>query len=508
MVKTKQKYYGYVTSSDYGICCSWSECQSKTTGKSKSKYKSFPTEDEAITFVKEIIESRNETFVMDKVKRNTEDQGATKDQDIAQTGKQPLIGSDTTVPEQHHNSTTKDFHDETDDDVNFSENHDQDNEDSFNDTIDSSVLDESMENNIRETLESMRKEIQNLRSDVELIKIHADEKCHSVNSSRDEFVLEKKELENANFLLECTVKELREQLQQNMHAKDLEISSLQNRLKQTQDENASLTEVVKVLGRDLHETQINSTSTSTDSRLRHEDKDLQSQTTNDFVQPNSQPTKQRKQNNRKTNTPNYKPVHTRTSPFNTQNRFETLSTHPTNNGAQSKSNAQRTSSIPTIIIGDSMIKDLRGWKMSKNSQIKVRSFSGSTVEAMAHYVKPAIEEKPGRIILHVGTNNIKSCSPRYIADKIVDIGNSIGSDLPETKVVISGLITRNDDSTLLPKIAETNKILLKFCNQNNWSFIDNSAMENSHLNKGGLHLNKTGTINLAKNIIANIKCVN
>ena len=38
----------------------------------------------------------------------------------------------------------------------------------------------------------------------------------------------------------------------------------------------------------------------------------------------------------------------------------------------------------------------------------VSSFPGATVSCMKHYVKPLLDEKPDRVIIHVGTNDSKS----------------------------------------------------------------------------------------------------
>ena len=64
-----------------------------------------------------------------------------------------------------------------------------------------------------------------------------------------------------------------------------------------------------------------------------------------------------------------------------------------------------------------------------------------------------------KIIIHVGTNDLKNSSPRHVAERIVDLGNSIIADSPSTKVTISGLICRSDNSSLNEKATQVNKIL-------------------------------------------------
>lgn len=70
----------------------------------------------------------------------------------------------------------------------------------------------------------------------------------------------------------------------------------------------------------------------------------------------------------------------------------------------------------TVIAGDSIIQRLPGWKLSKLQKVVVKSFSGATVQDMEDYIKPITKNEPDNIILHIGTNNLKSQeTPRQIA---------------------------------------------------------------------------------------------
>jgi hypothetical protein len=80
----------------------------------------------------------------------------------------------------------------------------------------------------------------------------------------------------------------------------------------------------------------------------------------------------------------------------------------------------------TVIMGDSIISKLAGWKMSdKSNRTTIRSFPGSRVEDMADYVKPTLKWKPDNIILHTGTNNLRTDKPLDVAEKIVKICEQI-----------------------------------------------------------------------------------
>ena len=109
------------------------------------------------------------------------------------------------------------------------------------------------------------------------------------------------------------------------------------------------------------------------------------------------------------------------------------------------SSEQKNKKSVTCIIGDSMLKNVQGWKMNKklpNDFTVVKSFSGATTECMHDYVKPSIKQKPDRFIIHVGTNDLKSANTASnISKKIIGLAKSCA----EVQVVISSVIKRGDE---------------------------------------------------------------
>lgn len=109
--------------------------------------------------------------------------------------------------------------------------------------------------------------------------------------------------------------------------------------------------------------------------------------------------------------------------------------------------------------------------------------------AMAHYLKPNLDLKPNEVILHVGTNDLKSHTPEEAADKIVDLARQVeGSS--EARVAISALVKRK--GKLIEKVTQANKLLKRFCSQNEWKFIEHLNISHKSLNRGGLHLTEEG----------------
>ena len=67
----------------------------------------------------------------------------------------------------------------------------------------------------------------------------------------------------------------------------------------------------------------------------------------------------------------------------------------------------------TVIAGDFIINGIREERLSgQNGVVKVRNFSGATIEDMQRNLLPILERNLCRMILHVGTNNAESCTSR------------------------------------------------------------------------------------------------
>lgn len=134
----------------------------------------------------------------------------------------------------------------------------------------------------------------------------------------------------------------------------------------------------------------------------------------------------------------------------------------------------------------------------------MKSFSGASANDMFDYIQPTIRQHPEHIILHVGTNDFKNSNSRKVAERIVDLGNLVETESPNTKVTISSLLTRSDDLSLTSKIKEVNKILKTFANQNEWDDLT-FKLNNRTLNSSGLHLNFSGTKVFASNFIGYVR---
>ena len=155
-----------------------------------------------------------------------------------------------------------------------------------------------------------------------------------------------------------------------------------------------------------------------------------------------------------------------------------------------------------FIVGDSILKNLQGRKISRSAKVKVSSFPGCTTIDMRDHIKPTLRKNPDAIVIHVGTNSLRSsASVRDCAEEIVNLATMIGNE-SSADLAISSIIARSDDESVAVKVSGVNKLLKTFCNPNGWGFVGHSNISPEHdLNRSGLHLNAKGTARLATNFI-------
>ena len=156
------------------------------------------------------------------------------------------------------------------------------------------------------------------------------------------------------------------------------------------------------------------------------------------------------------------------------------------------------------IIGDSTIKNIESYKMrqgmTSNEKVYIKSFPGAKVECMTDYIKPTLKFNPDAIILHIGTNDLRSeKSAEDIGNEILSLVNNIKT--PVNEIIVSSIIARDD--SLNQKGNDVNIFLKSNCN-NNFLFCEHLNISKKHLNGSGLHLNTKGTITLANNFLRHL----
>ena len=82
-----------------------------------------------------------------------------------------------------------------------------------------------------------------------------------------------------------------------------------------------------------------------------------------------------------------------------------------------------------FIVGDFILKNLQGRKISRSAKVKVSSFPGCTAMDMRDHIKPVLRRNPDAIVMHVGTNSLRSsASVRDCAEEIVNLATVISNE--------------------------------------------------------------------------------
>ena len=94
----------------------------------------------------------------------------------------------------------------------------------------------------------------------------------------------------------------------------------------------------------------------------------------------------------------------------------------------------------TAILGNSIVKDLKGWKLSdEKNKVVVKHFSGTKTKDMESYIISTLEQNPETIIIDSGSNDLKrDSSPEEIVRYITNLTTSVKTQT--NKVILSSIV--------------------------------------------------------------------
>jgi lysophospholipase L1-like esterase len=145
-----------------------------------------------------------------------------------------------------------------------------------------------------------------------------------------------------------------------------------------------------------------------------------------------------------------------------------------------------------VVLGDSLLKF--GGEQCKRKGYDVRFFPGIRKEELRHQVEKTDLEKEGPdvIVIHAGTNDIRGgISATKIMGDTMDLMDSIRKQVPETKIVISGILNRRNVSEHF--ISKINTELGWLCSVYDCQMVGgNCWIGKFDMARDGIHLNRTG----------------
>jgi hypothetical protein len=140
-----------------------------------------------------------------------------------------------------------------------------------------------------------------------------------------------------------------------------------------------------------------------------------------------------------------------------------------NERAQDSRRSPRVGQSRVAILGDSMLEQINARRIQQGMKHKivVKTFPVAGIKQINHYVKPTLLTAPNNI-LHVGINDLQTVTPDELLTHVQKLGESITRENRNIELVLSEIITRNDDKTLADKVNEYNKGLAQLCIERNW----------------------------------------
>ena len=128
-------------------------------------------------------------------------------------------------------------------------------------------------------------------------------------------------------------------------------------------------------------------------------------------------------------------------------------------GFKQKNKTQKKLPV-TVILSDSLVKDIKGWELFDKSRKVTKHFSGANTTDMKSYLLPTKSRSPENIVLHCGTNDLKSeNSADEISNDITEVALLCKSN--NNNVLVSGIIPCSDK--LNAKTIDVNRHLKKEC---------------------------------------------
>ena len=150
------------------------------------------------------------------------------------------------------------------------------------------------------------------------------------------------------------------------------------------------------------------------------------------------------------------------------------------------------------------LKGLRSDELfSYDSSITILTHPDCLSEDMVDYVKPAVRKKPEKITIHMETNDLmKGANTMRKVRKCVEVIREL-YNTEHIHIGFSSIIQRTGKD-FSNEIKERNIKLKNYFLGKGFIFVDNDSINESRLNNSQLHLNKTGTQQLASSTLSSL----
>ena len=153
-----------------------------------------------------------------------------------------------------------------------------------------------------------------------------------------------------------------------------------------------------------------------------------------------------------------------------------------------------------VIIGDSMVNNIQENGLNKHHHVQIKRHGGATTLDVKDFIKPIVRRKPDLIIIHTGTNDLTDDNVNT-AESLTEIFEAARDVSPETEIVMSSAITRQDKPGMPKKVKNLNKVIDEVCEKFSIKVMSNSNIGGECLSSKKLHLNQKGNSVFARNFL-------
>ena len=112
-----------------------------------------------------------------------------------------------------------------------------------------------------------------------------------------------------------------------------------------------------------------------------------------------------------------------------------------------------------MIFGDSILNCIEESKLSKARHIRVQPIPGGKIDNIKENLNDFLHEELQKVIIHVGTNNAMTDTPKEIFEKLILLKHQNESILPKCVVTISNLIMKTDEPKAFKINEEVNRLI-------------------------------------------------
>ena len=153
-----------------------------------------------------------------------------------------------------------------------------------------------------------------------------------------------------------------------------------------------------------------------------------------------------------------------------------------------------------VIIGDSMVNIIQEDRLNKQHHVQIKRHDGATILDMKDFMKPAIRRKPDLVVIRAGTNDLADDQVNT-SGTLAEFFKEVRNMSPESKIVMSSVITRQDKPGMPKKVKNLNKSINQVREKFNTRVMSNSNVGGECLSTKKLHLNQRGNSVFARKFL-------